>query len=95
MTTRTDDPDDGAFARAAQSDVFGKLDDEIPPIRINGDVRIELRRLAAASQMNESEFVRNLCHVRVYGLEHVLRLQAERLQRAVGNAEQMQSKVPA
>ena len=84
-----------AFARGTQSDVFGKLDAELPPVRINSDVLTEVHRLASAAGMNVSEYLRTLVHVKVYGIDHVLNLQADRLRRAMGNEEQMPSKVSA
>ncbi len=93
MPIKDQDTTSTAFARGPQSDVFGKMDDELPPIRISGDVRIEVRRLAAEAHMTESEFVRNLVHVRCFGIDHVVSMQAERLRRATGNAEPLQSKV--
>ena len=80
------------FSRSAQSDVFGKLDSELPPVRINGDVLVEVHRLASAAGMSISEYLRTLVHVKVYGIDHVLSLQADRLRRAMGNAEAMQSR---
>lgn len=87
--------DDVMFSRTAQSDVFGKLDAELPPVRISGDVLVEVHRLASAAGMSVSEFLRTLVHVKVYGIDHVLSLQADRLRRAMGNAEQMQSRTEA
>lgn len=82
----TDNP---ALARTATSDIFGKLDDELPPIRIHGDVRTELRRRATANHMNETEYLRNLIYVGMYGIDHVVSLHADRLRCAMGNAKQM------
>lgn len=93
MTAREDDPADQpiAFARSANSDVFGKLDAELPPVRIDSDTLVALHRLASETGMNVSEFVRTLARVRVWGLKHCQTVQAERLQRAMGNAEAMHS----
>ena len=82
-------PDNKALARSAGSDIFGKLDDELPPVRINGDVRDTLKRKAASVGMNETEFLRNLVYVNVYGIDHVLSLQAERLKSTMLNAGQL------
>jgi hypothetical protein len=91
MTTKKDQDEAAFFARSAQSDVFGKLDMELPPVRINGDVLAEVQRLASAAGMNVSEYLRTLVHVKVYGIDHVLSLQAARLRRAMGNVEQKPS----
>lgn len=86
-----DSIDDGSFARSSSSDVFGKLDAELPPVRISAEVLTEVHKLASAAGMNLSEYLRTMVHVRVFGIEHVLTLQADRLRRAMGNAEQLQS----
>lgn len=77
-----------SLARTASADIFGKLDSELPPIRINGDVLEAAHRVAHDSGMGITEFVRTLLYVRVYGLEHVLSLKEDRIRRATGNAEQ-------
>lgn len=91
----TADNQQSAFARGSQSDVFGKLDAELPPVRINADVLTEVHKLASSAGMNVSEYLRTLVHVKVYGIDHVLNLQADRLRRAMGNEEQLPSKASA
>jgi predicted DNA binding CopG/RHH family protein len=85
----TDDFDGPAqAARTPTSDIFGKLDDEIPPIRVNGDALLAIKRKATANGMTLSEYVRLRLYVDVCGLEHVLMLQENRTRRATGNASQ-------
>ena len=76
------------LGRTAEPDIFGKLDDELPPIRINGEVLEAVHRAAHDSGMGITEFVRTMLYVRVYGLEHELSLKEDRIRRATGNAEQ-------
>jgi hypothetical protein len=76
-----------ALARSAQSDIFGKLDDELPAMRINGDVKDILTRQAREAGMNLTEFVRTKVYVGVFGIEHIVSLHADRYRRAMGNAE--------
>lgn len=80
------------FARSANSDIFGKLDAELPPVRVNADTLADVHRAASDAGMGVTEFVRTLLYVRVYGIEHVLSLKESRIRRAMGNAEQMGSK---
>ena len=87
-----DDYTEAAMARTAAADIFGKLDAELPPIRINADTLADVHRAATDAGMGVTEFVRTLLYVRVYGLEHVLSLKESRIRRAMGNAEQMGSK---
>ena len=82
-------PDNKALARSAGSDLFGKVDDALPEVRVNGDVREAVRRKAASVGMNETEFLRNLVYVNLYGIDHVLSLQAERLKSTMVNAGQL------
>jgi hypothetical protein len=83
-------PDEEAvFARSSATDAFGKLDNELPPVRIDDQTLIELQRLANESRMNLSEFIRTVVRVRVWGFEHLQTVANDRLRRAVGNVEQM------
>jgi hypothetical protein len=79
---------DPQFARSPTSDIFGKLDDEMPPIRINADALLALKRKAADNDMPLSEWVRLRLYVDAFGLEHVLMLQENRTRRATTNASQ-------
>lgn len=75
-------------ARNPTSDLFGKLDDELPQVRINSDALLEVKRKAAANDMTLSEYIRTRLYVDVFGLDHVLSLHEQRIRRATGNAVQ-------
>lgn len=85
------DGDDVMFARTGVTDIFGKLDDELPPIRISGDVLDHMRRNARAAGVNFSEYVRNKLYVGEYGIEHIKSLREEQFMRVMGNAAVMPS----
>mgnify|MGYP006136744973 CR=1 FL=1 len=76
------------FARAPTSDVFGKLDDELSPIRINSEALLEIKRKANDNGMTLAEYVRTRLYVDVFGIEHVLILHENRIRRATSNASQ-------
>jgi hypothetical protein len=80
--------DGPARARTASKDIFGKLDAEIPSIRINSEVLIVLQRKAASLHMTLSEFVRTRLEVDAFGKQHILNMHADVLERACGNARQ-------
>lgn len=85
-----------ACARTAQSDLLGKLDDELPSLRINGDAMIELeRRWRAAGVGSLSEYRRLVLYTNLFGEEHVANLYAAKIRRVVGNAPTLQGKVEA
>lgn len=81
---------DGVLARSPTSDLFGKLDDELPQVRINADALLAIKRKASAADMTLSEYIRTRLYVDVFGLDHVLSLHEERIRRATGNALQTQ-----
>jgi len=87
--------EEAVFARSSATDAFGKLDNELPPVRIDDQTLIELQRLANESRMNSLKFIRTVVRVRVYGLEHLQTVANDRLRRAVGNAEQMPGTFPS
>lgn len=92
----TQDFDATMAARTAGGDIFGKLDDELSPIRINSDALLEIKRKATENGMTLAEYVRTRLYVDVFGLEHVLMLHENRIRRATSNASQgepMQLKV--
>jgi hypothetical protein len=74
------------YARTASSDVFGKLDDEIPAIRIDNETILRLHKEAHECGMNVTEFCRTVLRGRVWGSEHIETVNAERIRRAIGNA---------
>ena len=84
--------DDIREARSGVSDIFGKLDDEIPPIRISGDFLDICRRNARAAGCNLSEYLRNKLYVSELGIDHVRSLREQHFSRVMGNASQMTGK---
>lgn len=83
-------------ARTGQSDILGKLDDELPSLRINGDAVIELERRWRASGLGSlSEYRRMVLYVNLFGEEHVANLYAAKVRRVVGNAGTLPGKVEA
>lgn len=87
MADNESDTETVAFSRNACSDVFGKLDCELPTLRFNSDADLELERKWRASGMgSKSEYIRLVLYVNLYGEAHIQNLQAERIRRAIGNA---------
>lgn len=89
MPDQESDTDDSAYSRGAYSDVFGKLDDEVPAIRIDNETMLRLHKEAHDCGMQLSEFCRTVLRGRVWGEEHVLTVSADRFRRAIGNAGKM------
>lgn len=77
------------FARSANSDIFGKLDAELPPVRVNADTLADVHRAAHDAGMNVTEWLRTQLYVTLYGVDHVLSLTEQRLRRVIGNGKQM------
>ena len=82
---------DALEARNGASDIFGKLDDEIPPIRINGDALDQMRRNARAAGCNLSEYLRNKLYIAEFGFDHINSLREAQLRRVMGIASQTPS----
>lgn len=62
---------------------FGKLTAEVKT-RLSEDEKDDLMRASHIVGMSESEFVREIIRIRLYGLEHVQRIAAERLEAVAG-----------
>lgn len=90
MTPENEKPSSGfdtpMEARTGVTDIFGKLDDDLPSIRINGEVLDLMRRNARAAGCNLSEYIRNKLYVGEFGYEHVASLRDQQLRRVIGNA---------
>lgn len=91
MTTdNTNSPetdDNVSFSRTGTSDIFGKLDCELPTLRFNSEAEMELERRWRASGLgSKSEYIRIVLYVNLFGEEHIANLQAQRMRRAIGNA---------
>lgn len=76
----------GMAARTGARNIFGKLDAEIPPIRINSEVLIRLQRNAAGLHLTLSEYVRTRLEVDAVGKEHIMNMHSELLDGVSGNA---------
>ena len=74
--------DDLHFSRSGTSH-FGKLTTEVKT-RLSEDEKADLMRASHIVGMSESEFVREIIRIRLYGLEHVQRIAAERLEAVAG-----------
>lgn len=74
--------DDLHFSRSGTSH-FGKLTSEVKT-RLSEDEKADLMRASHLVGMSESEFVREIIRIRLYGLEHVQRIAAERLEAVAG-----------
>lgn len=84
-------PNDTQFARTAERDPFGKLDDTIE-FRFPGDVKLKLQQLAAECGYDLAEFCRLQLYRRLFGVAHVKSVQEDRLDRAIGNVGEMQDR---
>lgn len=74
--------DDLHFSRSGTSH-FGKLPAEVKT-RLSEDEKADLMRASHLVGMSESEFVREIIRIRLYGLEHVQRIAAELLEAVAG-----------
>lgn len=83
-----------AFARSAEVDVMGKLDDKLDELRMPGDVVLALeRRWREDGYPNMSAWRRDLYYAALYGVEHVANLRANRIRRAMANVGAFVEKV--
>lgn len=71
------------FSRKGVSSPLGKLDDELPKIRISSFTMAVLKRMAAEADMNPSEFVRTRLDVLAFGVDEVKRMRSTQLDRVV------------
>ena len=74
--------DDLHFSRSGTSH-FGKLTTEVKT-RLSEDEKADLMRASHIVGMSESEFVREIIRIRLYGLDHVQRIAAARLEAVAG-----------
>jgi hypothetical protein len=73
-----------SFARTQDNSPHGKLDDELPATRIEGEVKIGLMRIAQEEGISLGAVIATLCRARVLGVNHVAKVNHERLLRVVG-----------
>lgn len=83
--SRTEIP---AFARTPGRDIFGKLDDHLPEVRVPHDVKRDAENAAAQLGMDLTAYLRENLYASLYGPAHVASLYEDRARRALGNARQ-------
>lgn len=81
-------------ARTATRDIFGKLDDSIPEVRVPHQVLLDAQARAAELGLDLSAFLRENLYSTLYGPEHVGMLYQERSRRVLGNARRDDSASP-
>lgn len=75
-------------SRTPGRDIFGKLDDKLPEIRINGQVRLDAERRAHDDGLDLTAWLRELVCAELYGEAHIGSLYEERARRVHRNARQ-------
>lgn len=76
-------------ARTPGRDIFGKLDDHLPEIRIPFEVKQDVERVAREDGCGDlTTWMRELVYARLYGPEHLGSLYELRARRVLGNAGQ-------
>lgn len=88
---RHEESPDLRFARTPGRDVFGKLDDRLPEIRVPFEIRQLAERAAHEEGVDLSTWMRDLFYARLLTPEHVARMYQQRAERALGNAVQIQA----
>jgi hypothetical protein len=74
--------------RTPGRDIFGKLDDKLPEVRVPAEVKIAAERAAAELGLDLTVWLRELAYEALYGSDHVANLYRERMERVRGNARQ-------
>lgn len=82
------DLDIPAFARTPGRDIFGKLDDNLPEVRIPHEVKRDAEQAASALGLDLTAYLRENLYASLYGPAHVASLYEDRARRALGNARQ-------
>lgn len=76
------------FQRTGVTNPLGSYDDELPKIRINSETLARARMLAAQEGLSVSEWIRLHVETRVWGVETLANMHAERVRRVGGNGVQ-------
>ena len=79
------------FMRTPGRDIFGKLDDNLPEVRIPHDVKRDAEQAAAALGLDLTAYLRENLYASLYGPAHVASLYEDRARRALGNARQKET----
>jgi hypothetical protein len=74
------------LSRTPGRDIFGKLDDKLPEVRIPAHVRIDAERAASELGLDLTAWLRELVYESLYTAEHLGSLYEERAKRVRGNA---------
>lgn len=75
-----------SFARTPNRDIFGILDEHLPEVRINADVKLDAMRVAARNGQDLTGWMRELVVSALYGPHGVAMFHQVRAERALGNA---------
>ena len=81
-----DDFQSSMAARTPGRDIFGVLDDHLPEVRINADVKLDAMRVAARNGQDLTGWMRELLYAALYGPHGVAMFHQARAERALGNA---------
>lgn len=73
-----------AWGRAGETSPLGKLDDDLPTIRLANETKALLLVQATKAGLNVSEYVRTWLEIHVHGEEHLKSLYADKLRRVSG-----------
>ena len=87
-TTTDSDFNAPAHARTPGRDIFGPLDDSLPEIRINAEVKLDAMRAANALGLDLTAYLRENLYASLYSPEHLGSLYEARARRVLGNARQ-------
>lgn len=79
---------DPAFSRNGTTSPLGKLTEQIPAFKIDGETKELLEQQAKSAGLCLHEFVRELLMIRARGLDTMQRLYAERLSVVSGKVEE-------
>lgn len=91
MGTDNTDFDSAAHARTPGRDIFGPLDDALPEVRINADVKLDALRAAHGLGLDLTAWMRELVYGSLYSPEHLATLHQQRSERVLGYARQRQT----
>ena len=71
--------DGNRFSRSGATSPLGKLTEQVPAIKIDGETKELLEQQARAAGLPLQEFVRELLRIRAHGLGTIQKIYAERL----------------
>jgi hypothetical protein len=86
--TEHDQADAPMLSRTPGRDIFGKLDDHLPEVRVPHEVKRAAEERAASLGLDLTAYLRENLYASLYGPEHIASLYQDRAHRALGNARQ-------